>query len=191
MQIYLASASPRRRELLQQINIDFQLLPSGIDESILAGESPEQHVERLARTKAETAWQHSDRTDNMPVLGADTIVVIDQKILGKPSSKQHAAEMLRLLSGKTHYVLSAIALCLQQNTHSIVHRSAVTFRDISDAEITEYLASDEAMDKAGAYGIQGYAAVFISLLEGSFSGVMGLPLYETAQLLQQFASTEQ
>lgn len=182
--IYLASQSPRRRELLEQIGVSFRLLAVNVDESREDGESAQDYVQRLAEQKAAAGWRSLSAAERAPVLGADTAVIIDGEILGKPDGPEDASRMLIRLSGRTHEVLSAV--CVNDGTpRTLLSRSRVTFRLISDSERAVYCASDEPLDKAGAYGIQGRAAVFVSALEGSYSGVMGLPLYETAALLSE------
>lgn len=183
--IILASASPRRAELLRQINVDFQLLPVDIDETELHEEVAIDYVLRLAREKAEAgAALASARGLDLPVLGADTIVELEGEILGKPRDAGHARDMLQRLSGTAHHVHTAIALVCAGRINVVLNTSVVTFAELSDADIRRYVASGEALDKAGSYAIQGAAAQFIRQLEGSHSGVMGLPLYETAQLLK-------
>jgi septum formation protein len=181
--IYLASGSPRRRELLQQIGVSFKVIRADLDETALAGEAPTAYVSRLADAKAAAGWQLSRDLGEAPVLAADTAVVLDGKILGKPKHRDDAMRMLRELSGRTHEVLTAIALRTELGTHARLSRSRVTFRAIDPDEARAYWDSGEPADKAGAYAVQGYAAVFIADLQGSYSGVMGLPLFETAQLL--------
>lgn len=185
--LLLASASPRRRELLTQVGIEFELVSVDTDETPLAGERPDHYVVRVARQKAE-AGRALHLADPRPVLGADTAVVIDGAILGKPTGEQHAAEMLTRLSGCTHQVISVVALAwgggpAGQLTTGI-SISEVTFRQITRAEIAAYWQTGEPQGKAGGYAIQGIAAGFIKHLSGSYSGVMGLPLFETVQLLQ-------
>jgi septum formation protein len=180
--IYLASGSPRRRELLQQIGVPFRVVGASVDEAVLAGEDSEAYVARLAAAKAQAGWEH--RPLPAPVLAADTAVVVDGKILGKPIDRPEGEGMLRQLSGRTHVVLTAIALRTTSGLHSRISRSEVTFRALAADEIRSYWESGEPGDKAGAYAIQGRAAVFIADLRGSFSGVMGLPLFETAELLR-------
>jgi len=174
--LVLASASPRRSELLNQIGVRFHQWVIEIDETPRERESAEDYVRRVALEKAR-AVQRELGDDEVLVLGADTAVVVDETVLGKPADFAHAREMLRRLSGRAHRVFSAVAL---------VSESAVWFRSLSDAEIDAYWQSGEPRDKAGAYAIQGLGAVFVERLEGSYSGVMGLPLYETAQLLNEF-----
>ncbi len=181
--IYLASGSPRRRELLQQIGVPFRVVGAAVDESVLPGEAPVDYVARLAAAKAEAGWDRSRDPADAPVLAADTAVVLDGKILGKPADRRDAEGMLRQLSGRTHEVLTAIALRTGGGLQSRISRSEVTFRSIAAAEAAAYWETGEASDKAGAYAIQGRAAVFIADLRGSYSGVMGLPLFETAELL--------
>jgi nucleoside triphosphate pyrophosphatase len=189
--IYLASGSPRRRQLLEQIGVSFQILEVEIDESIGAGEAALGYVTRLARAKAAAGARcAAEATRAMPaaaaavVLGADTAVVVDGAILGKPADGADGERMLRLLSGRTHAVLTAVAVASAQGVMSRVSASEVTFREIGAAEAREYWRSSEPVDKAGGYAIQGYGAVFVARLEGSYSGVMGLPLFETAELLR-------
>lgn len=193
--IYLASRSPRRRELLKQIGVPFDLLlfrESGargadLDEAVLAGERAEDYVQRVCREKAATAWLRvvERRLPWQPVLAADTTVVLDGQILGKPEDSRHAERMLATLSGHEHRVLSAVVVQYQDRVESTLSESFVRFRDLNAAEISRYVVSGEPMDKAGAYAIQGRAAVFISQLRGSYSGVVGLPLFETAKLLER------
>jgi septum formation protein len=182
--IYLASGSPRRRELLQQIGVSFRVIGADLDETALPGESPLAYVSRLARAKAEAGWERSRDLGGGPVLAADTAVVLDGRILGKPADMNDAITMLLQLSGRAHEVLTAVALRSTAGIDLKVSRSTVTFRCIDRGEARAYWETGEPSDKAGAYAIQGYAAVFISDLKGSYSGVMGLPLFETAALLQ-------
>jgi septum formation protein len=182
--IYLASGSPRRRELLQQIGVPFRVLGAAVDEAVLTGEASETYVQRLAAAKADAGWEQVHDQPRAPVLAADTAVVLDGKILGKPKDRPDGEGMLQQLSGRTHVVLTAIALRTAAGRRSRISRSEVTFRRLAAAEIDAYWATGEPSDKAGAYAIQGRAAVFIAELRGSFSGVMGLPLFETAELLR-------
>ena len=179
--LILASGSPRRQELLAQIGIRFRQETAGIDETPRAGEAAEDYVVRMALEKARHV--HCELAVELPVLGADTAVVIDGRPLGKPMDFDDARDMLGSLSGRDHEVLSAVAL-VGVRERVVVNRSKVWFRAIDDTEIAAYWASGEPQDKAGAYAIQGLAAMFIERLEGSYSGVMGLPLFETAQLLK-------
>lgn len=181
--IILASASPRRQELLEQIRVSYEVVVASIDETPLADEDPITHVQRLARAKALAAQQRAKAS--LPVLGADTVVAIDGRILGKPRNKAHALEMLRRLSGRSHDVFSAVCLLYSGKLSQALSQSKVYFRPLAETEILAYWETGEPRDKAGAYAIQGLGAVFIQRLEGSFSGVMGLPLYETAELLRQ------
>ncbi len=181
--IYLASRSPRRRELLHQLGVRFEVLDLEVDESAGAGESAEALVQRLAKAKAEAGRGLLADGDALPVLGADTIVVRDDAILGKPRDRGQACELLAGLSGRCHRVLSAVALASADGTALRLSESRVCFRALSRREIEAYAATGEPLDKAGAYGIQGRAAAFVSELQGSYSGVVGLPLYETAELL--------
>ncbi len=180
MKIYLASRSPRRQELLKQIDIDFELLDVEIDELWDGIESPVDYVCRVAKEKAQTAYQHCDKA--LPLLAADTAVVLNNEILGKAERREDAFTMLQRLSGKTHQVLSAVTVIHQQE-RTILNTNEVSFRHIKEAEIEAYCLTDEPLGKAGGYAIQGHAAVFIKQLVGSYSGVMGLPLYETYKLL--------
>ncbi|WP_231623588.1 Maf family protein [Nitrosospira briensis] len=193
--IYLASRSPRRRELLKQIGVNFGTLllreaaPRGADmaEVVLSGEAPADYTRRIAVAKAEMGRARllERRLTELPVLAADTAVVLGERIFGKPENVADAKEMLRALSGQTHQVLTAVAVAAQNGIQVSMSRSVVRFRDISEHEIQCYLSVGEALDKAGGYAIQGMAAVFIAEISGSYSGVMGLPLFETAQLLQE------
>jgi septum formation protein len=183
--VYLASGSPRRRELLQQIGISFRVVAAEVDETQLPGEVPTAYVTRLAAAKADAGWKGNLEAGHIPVLAADTAVILDGKILGKPAGREDAGDMLRQLSGRTHEVLTAIALRTGDGLHSRISRSEVTFRRIAADEARAYWDTGEPCDKAGAYAIQGRAAIFIADLRGSYSGVMGLPLFETAELLGQ------
>jgi septum formation protein len=193
--IYLASKSPRRRELLRQIGVEFELLllrdqtPRGpeVSEEVLPGEKPEDYVTRVTREKAEyasktMAWR---RLPMRPILAADTTVVVDGRILGKPVDAAEATEMLKALSGRTHRVLTSVAVHYDEETWQTTQASEVTFGTLTDEMIRAYCATPEPYDKAGGYAVQGIAAVFIESITGSFSGIMGLPLYETAELLRQ------
>jgi len=192
-QLYLASRSPRRAELLRQLGVAFDtlLLREGygrdrdVLEEALDGEPPGHYVERMARTKAQVAGQRMQNRKLVPrpVLGADTEVTLGTSIFGKPRDAKDAAAMLARLAGRTHEVLTAVAVRVEDRTDVEVAVSRVTLRKLSAAEIDRYVATGEPMDKAGAYAVQGRAAAFITRLEGSYSGVMGLPLAETATLL--------
>jgi len=184
-EIILASASPRRAELLQQIGARFQLMPVDIDESLNPGESSIDFVMRLACEKARAGAQRAKlKSLDYPVLGADTIVELEGEILGKPENPTQAREMLGKLSGKTHQVHTAIALVTHGPPLTALSTSVVEFGELTQADIEHYVDSGEPLDKAGSYAIQGVAAQFVKSLSGSYSGVMGLPLYETAQLLK-------
>lgn len=186
-QIYLASTSPRRRDLLDQLGIRYHTLQVEVDEMLCADEPPDVYVMRLARTKAWAGWHHvRDSQLTCPALGADTSVVLEGEVLGKPRDRVHGLEMLERLSGRSHQVLTAVALVDGVREAVRLSVSAVTFRATTAAERDAYWKTGEPLDKAGGYAIQGRAAVFIAHLEGSFSGVMGLPLYETAQVLNEF-----
>jgi len=183
-QLILASASPRRQALLQQVGITFRQQVAEIDETPLDNEVAERYVVRLALEKARAVRQHSG-DEGLPVLGADTVVVVDGQLFGKPEGPAHAREMLQLLSGREHQVMSAVALVRGREAVRL-SVSRVWFRPLSGIEIDAYWRTGEPQDKAGAYAIQGVGALFIEQLEGSYTGVMGLPLYETGQLLQEF-----
>lgn len=193
--IYLASKSPRRRELLRQIGVEFELLllrdhtPDGpeVSETPLPGEPAFDYVARVTREKAECAAQRMLRSclPVRPILAADTTVVIDHRLLGKPANRAEAVDMLRSLSGRTHQVLTSVALSHHNTIEQITQCSDVTFASLSDDAIHAYCATQEPYDKAGGYAIQGAAALFIKHIAGSYSGIMGLPLCETAQLLEK------
>jgi septum formation protein len=181
--LLLASASPRRRELLWQIGVPHSVAIAAIDERQLAGETPADCVCRLALAKAERVQASPAATDSLPVLAADTAVVIDEAMLGKPRDRSAALAMLSRLSGRTHEVLTAIALLTARGHDVRLSRTEVRFRAIGADERERYWETGESRDKAGGYAIQQFGAVFISELRGSYSGVMGLPLFETAALL--------
>jgi septum formation protein len=198
--IYLASRSPRRRELLAQIGVRHEPLlfregkrqDPDTDEAVLPGEQPGDYVRRVTRQKAEAAWQRVTLRRGLqrkPVLVADTTVALASEVIAKPADREDAARMLRLLSGTQHRVLTAVAIQLEQRLEMAVSESLVTFAALDEARIAAYVLSGEPFDKAGAYGIQGRAGAFVQRLEGSYSGVMGLPLYETANLLRLFGVT--
>lgn len=182
--LFLASASPRRRELLTQIGVPFELLSITLDETPLPAERPEAYVQRLAREKA-LAGLAAVGDDSAAVLGADTTVVIDERILGKPADRAEGLLMLESLSDREHHVLTAVALATRDACEVRLVTSRVRFRRIERAEAEAYWASGEPCDKAGGYAIQGWGAVFVAELRGSYSAVVGLPLCETAQLLDQ------
>ncbi|CAD84267.1 MULTISPECIES: Maf family protein [Nitrosomonas] len=193
--IYLASRSARRRDLLKQIGIRHNILlmrealsrPADVDETPLPEESPADYVYRITHTKSEAGWLRLKQRGLplLPVLAADTTVVLDGRILGKPQDIGHAEEMLHALSGQEHQVYTAVGLTFQGQTRLRLSTTTVRFRDISPREIQAYIASGEPHDKAGAYAIQGKAAAFIINIDGSYSGVVGLPLFETSQLLEE------
>jgi len=183
--IYLASGSPRRAELLKQIGIEFETLHVDIDESLHTAEAAIDYVKRMARSKAEAgALVLLEQGKTPTVLAADTIIAIDDKIIGKPADRQQCRCILSQLSAREHQVISSVALLFEGQMEIKLSVNRVCFRAISDSEIKSYCATREPMDKAGAYAIQGRAAIFIKHLEGSYSSVMGLPLFETAELLQ-------
>jgi len=184
LHLILASASPRRRELLRQVGVAFNVVVAAVNESVLPGESPAAYVLRVARDKALSVLAREG--DALPVLGADTAVVLGDRILGKPDSRADAIAMLQGLSGQTHEVYSAVVLAAAAGrVLDCLNITRVTFAQLDRAWIESYCDTGDPMDKAGAYGVQGRAAEKITRIEGSFSGVMGLPLYETCRLLRQ------
>ena len=193
--IYLASRSPRRRELLSQIGVRYHLLlfrervgeKPDVDESVLEGEAPAAYVERMARAKADTGWRRMLQRNlpPAPVLAADTTVALDGRIYGKPENRAEAEEILAALAGKRHEVLTAVALKNQDWIEVALSTSEVQLKALSRDDIAQYVASGEGDDKAGAYGIQGRAARFVAEIRGSYSGIMGLPLFETGQLIDR------
>ena len=192
--IYLASKSPRRRELLKQIGVHYELLMTrdhapriDVDESPLDNETAHVYVQRVVKLKAESALRvmRQRRLTPRPILTADTTVALDGQILGKPVDKADARRMLARLSGQSHQVLTAVAVVANDEIRQVLTTSFVTFASLAEDEIKQYVETGEPMDKAGAYAVQGLAAKYISKLSGSYSGVMGLPLYETAALLRQ------
>ncbi len=194
--IYLASRSSRRRELLKQIGVSFEVLllregtqrAADYDETPSAGEPPGDYVVRVARIKAQAGWSRLEqrRLMRFPVLSADTTVTLETRIFGKPASREEAAAFLRALSGKSHEVHTAVAVMFEDQLEMALSTTQVHMRELEDHEIRQYVSSGEALDKAGAYAIQGRGAAFIRGIEGSYSGVMGLPLYETYLLLGKF-----
>jgi septum formation protein len=193
--LYLASKSPRRQALLRQLDLEFETLllrerpgrgPDIVEQALEAEPAPD-YVERMARTKAEVGWQRMQdrKLAERPVLGADTEVVLDGEVFGKPNDAEDAMRMLKRLGGRTHQVLTAVALRHRDGTEVEVSVSRVTLRRLGAAEVERYVASGEPFDKAGGYAVQGLAAAFVSRLEGSYSGVVGLPLYETSALLSR------
>jgi septum formation protein len=195
--IYLASRSPRRRELLMQMGVRFEPLlfregprqDEDTDEAVRPGEPPDDYVRRVTRLKAEAAWKRVVMRRGLqrkPVLAADTTVALGGEILGKPADRADADRILRTLSGTQHRVLTAVAMAFEARLELAVSESLVTFAALDESRIAAYVQSGEPFDKAGAYAIQGRAGTFVSRLEGSYTGVMGLPLYETAELLRKF-----
>ena len=181
--LILASASPRRRDLLRQLGVRFEIIPADVDESVNQDEPPGAYVTRLARAKALAVWRAE--AGRLPVLGSDTAVVLDGEILGKPVDRDDAVAMLQRLSGRTHEVYSGVALVHgADRVDERLNVSRVTFAELEAEWIAAYCATDDPMDKAGAYGVQGRAGERIARIEGSFYGVMGLPLYETSRLLE-------
>ncbi|MFZ1909361.1 MAG: nucleoside triphosphate pyrophosphatase [Burkholderiales bacterium] len=198
--LYLASRSPRRRELLAQIGVRFHLLmfrarPDGdeVSEEVLEGESPRAYVERVAMAKAEMGWKRLTQRNlpRAPVLAADTTVALEGRIFGKPADRADAVRMLAELSGREHEVLSAVVLKYDERIEAELSRTVVQLRALGEDEIRQYVATGEADDKAGAYAIQGRAAQFIVAVRGSYSGVVGLPLYETAQAIERMGATRE
>jgi septum formation protein len=197
MSIYLASRSPRRRELLAQIGVKFEPLlfregaraDSDTSEAVAEGESPDDYVRRVTKMKADAAWQRVVMRRGLqrkPVLAADTTVALEGTILGKPVDRADAQRILTTLSGKEHRVLTAVAIAFEERFEMAVSESLVTFAALDEARIAAYVQSGEPFDKAGAYGIQGRAGAFAERIVGSYSGIMGLPLFETAELLRKF-----
>lgn len=195
--IYLASRSPRRRELLMQIGVKFEPLlfregtrqDDDTDEAVRDGEQPDDYVRRVTQLKAEAAWKRVTMRRGLqrkPVLAADTTVALAAEILGKPVDRADAERILRTLSGTQHRVLTAVGVAFENRLEMAESESLVTFAPLDEARIAAYVQSGEPFDKAGAYAIQGRAGAFVSRLEGSYTGVMGLPLYETAELLRKF-----
>ena len=188
--ICLASSSPRRQTLLKQLGIPFEVMAPDVNEAHITGESPEEYVIRLSRMKALDVYRRrqQENIEQVPVLGADTAVILDGEILGKPDDKKHGEAMLQKLSGKTHEVLSALSLHYRNYENSRLSVSRITFAALTREDIEAYWQTGEPGDKAGAYGIQGHAAAFIKSIEGSYTGVVGLPLYELSQMLQEMES---
>lgn len=186
--IYLASQSPRRAELLRQIGVSFQRFACDIDEAPFLNEKPAEYVLRMAKEKASEGWRLllSSGGQIRPLLASDTTIALDGQILGKPEDEHDAKRILRLLSGKKHEVMTAIVMTDGQKTMSELVITGVVFKDLTEKLINNYIASGEPFDKAGAYAIQGYGAILVTTIAGSFSAVVGLPLMETSQLLAQF-----
>jgi len=187
--IWLASASPRRSALLTQIDIAHEIQPVDLDETAQPGELPSDYVVRLARAKAEALWTRLTPDQRRPVLGSDTTVAMGDDVLGKPRDREDAFRMLRRLSGRTHQVYTAVAVRHDGGCESRLNVSDVTMKRLADDEISIYWSTGEPADKAGAYGIQGQAALFIERIAGSYSGIVGLPLYETGELLRMIGIT--
>jgi len=191
--VYLASRSSRRRELLKQIGVSFEILllregqgrPADFDETPLPGEAPVEYVQRVAQAKVEAGWTRLSqrRLLRFPVLSADTTVAVEGEILGKPADREQAMDFLKRLSGRAHHVHTAVAVRFDQQMEVAVSTTAVEFRELTESEMRQYVASGEPLDKAGGYAIQGRGAVFIRSISGSYTGVVGLPLFETSQLL--------
>lgn len=182
--ILLASGSPRRHELLKQLDVSFSIAAANIDESMHEGESTEKYVLRMAREKALAGLEQT--MGLMPSLGSDTIVLLNDRVLGKPESRAEAESMLQALSGQTHHVYSSVAIALSPDqVLETLNITAVTFGEMPETWIKKYCQSNEPMDKAGAYAVQGGTGQYIRRIEGSYSGVMGLPLFETAELLRK------
>ncbi len=184
--ICLASQSPRRQMLLQQIGVDFEVFVPDIDETPDGNELPEDYVQRIARQKAESVWFHQDYHRNYPVVAADTAIVIDNTILGKPNNEQDAKDMLQSLSGRQHQVLSGTVVGYDAQFDDRLSHNQVFFRQLTTEEINHYSTIGEGRDKAGGYAIQGLAASFIERIEGNYSSIMGLPLFEVSQLLSLY-----
>ena len=184
--VVLASSSPRRRELLALVGIPHEVAPANIDEAYLPGELPAGHAERLAREKATVV---ASSAPDAVTIGADTIVVVDGDVLGKPRDERHAAEMLRRLSARSHRVITAVAAVWRGNLVSTIEEVGVTFRPLTDGEISAYIATGEPMDKAGAYGIQGYGATIVERVDGDYFAVMGLALNRLVRLLERLGLT--
>lgn len=185
--MYLASRSPRRAEILQQLAVPFQVLQADVDESALPDEVAVLYVQRIAQAKAMQGWHvmHQQGLPELPLLSADTTVSWQGKILGKPVDADDALSMLRQLSGQWHEVHTALAMMTSQGLLTALSSTRVLMKSLSDYELQSYVATGEPMDKAGAYGIQGLASLFVQRIEGSFSGVMGLPIFETGELCRQ------
>jgi septum formation protein len=182
LRVILASQSPRRRELLALIGITHEVRPADIDETYFPGEKPAAHAERLARGKCAVIVE---REPDALVIGSDTIVVVDGDVLGKPADEADAARMLRRLSGRSHVVVTAVAVSWRGETRSAVEEANVTFHSLSDGDIAAYIATREPMDKAGAYGIQGYGATIVERVDGDYFAVMGLPLQLLVRVLRE------
>lgn len=188
--LILASQSPRRKQLLEGLGLKLKCLPVDIDESVQAHEKPQAYCERLALEKAQAAFKLcDDKLNDLPILGSDTIVVFEGEILGKPKDSQQAFEVLKKLSGNRHQVMTAVSVVSAQQNITKTSISWVEFGDITDEQIQNYIKTGEPMDKAGSYGIQGLASIWVKQITGSHSGIMGLPLYETCRILEKFNIT--
>jgi septum formation protein len=186
IQLYLASKSPRRRELLAQLGLAFECIEGSVDESVLDSETPQDYVLRLAKAKAVSGQDNlAAAQSHIPILGSDTSVVIDNQILGKPGDEQEAVAMLARLSGRSHIVYTAVAISHNSDIKSVCCATKVFFAAMTASEINSYVTTGEPMDKAGAYGIQGLGGRYIKKIEGSYTSVVGLPLYETGVLLAE------
>lgn len=186
--IYLASKSPRRHELLSQIGVEFSVLSVDVDERRLADETPVDYVQRVALAKATAGWDSLSSQVKLAVLGSDTSVVLADIILGKPKNNDDARSMLQQLSGRSHQVMTAVAVVNGMQTACELNISEVSFAELTDADIEWYLSTKEGADKAGGYAVQGLAAIFIGQIKGSYSGIMGLPVRETALLLSKLST---
>lgn len=186
MKVYLASKSPRRKELLLQIGVEFECLSADIDESVRNNEAPLDYVQRIAQSKAVAGWSSNARKQEIPLVAADTSVVVGEQILGKPKSKQDAIQMLNMLSDNTHLVMTCVVVTNGLKTVNKTSVTEVKFAKLKEQQMLDYIATGDCFDKAGGYGIQGYAARFIENINGSYTGVVGLPVFETAQILEQF-----
>jgi nucleoside triphosphate pyrophosphatase len=186
LKVYLASKSPRRKELLLQIGVEFECLSADIDESVRNNEAPLDYVERIAQSKAVAGWSSNARKQEIPLVAADTSVVVGEQILGKPKSRQHAIQMLNMLSDNIHLVMTCVVVTNGLKTVNKTSVTEVKFAKLKEQQMLDYIATGDCFDKAGGYGIQGYAARFIESINGSYSGVVGLPVFETAQILEQF-----
>lgn len=186
LKVYLASKSPRRKELLLQIGVEFECLSADIDESVRNNEAPLDYVLRIAQSKAVAGWSSNARKQEIPLVAADTSVVVGEQILGKPKSKQDAIQMLNMLSDNTHLVMTCVVVTNGLKTVNKTSVTEVKFAKLKEQQMLDYIATGDCFDKAGGYGIQGYAARFIENINGSYTGVVGLPVFETAQILEQF-----
>jgi len=186
LKVYLASKSPRRKELLLQIGVEFECLSADIDESVRNNEAPLDYVERIAQSKAVAGWSSNARKQEIPLVAADTSVVVGEQILGKPKSRQDAIQMLNMLSDNTHLVMTCVVVTNGLKTVNKTSVTEVKFAKLKEQQMLDYIATGDCFDKAGGYGIQGYAARFIESINGSYSGVVGLPVFTTAQILEQF-----